>query len=96
MKETVSTRFVATLAMVNIVFSRVFPAARGAAIDNRARLPRPTVPGGRRHRAHHEDAKDTQSQHAHRRVVQPTQVPRQGDHPVHSILFILKFETAEV
>ena len=53
-------------------------AARGAAVDDGARLPRPTVSGGRGYRSNHEDEEDTQSQHAHRRTLQPTQVPSQG------------------
>ena len=63
--------------------------ARGAAVDDGARLPRPTVSGGRSDSSNHEDEEDAQSQHAHRRTLQPTQVPSQGSHPIVTVARVM-------
>ena len=54
-------------------------AAGGEHEYDGAGIPGPAVPGRRRHRPHHEDEEDTQSQHAHSRAVRTTQVPRQSE-----------------
>ena len=53
-------------------------AARGEREHDGASVPGPAVPGGRGHRAHHEDTQDPHTQPAHLRALQPAQVPSQG------------------